>query len=286
MEILFKQAEGRDELSSVALNACGIRRCYCKWVCVARDRMHITRKRHHHTGFEVHLIEKGAQVYEIGGATVEVRAGEFLLISPNVRHTVLHADPQTEKYSFFFSLADAGTEHLSPSQEPFVTGRTPAQIEENLRFLSAQRRSGAAYVQCVVGNRVLECLLLLFRQLSWAKASHAEHTSDEDLRLSLAKQYIADNVCRPIGVEDVASYCCIGTKQMTRIFHRCEGITVAEYVRRARCEAIERLLLETDLPLRQISEQMHFNNEYYFNAFFKQHAGVSPGAYRKMMRRG
>lgn len=285
MEILFKQAERGESLSSAVLEAFGIERCYCKQVCVARDRMHITRKRHHHTGVEVHLIEKGAQVYEVAGDVIEVSAGQFLVISPNVRHTVLDADAQTEKYSFSFSIAAAGMEHLTPMQEHYATGRTPAEIEDSLRFLCAERRRGAAYAYCVIGNRVLECLLLLFRRLCWANAVPTDEASDEDLRLSLAKQYIADNICRPIGLEDVASYCCIGAKQLTRIFHRGEGITVAEYVRRARCEEIERMLLETELSLRQISEQMHFNNEYYFNAFFKQHMGCSPGAYRRMMKK-
>jgi AraC-like DNA-binding protein len=34
--------------------------------------------------------------------------------------------------------------------------------------------------------------------------------------------------------------------------------------------------------IKDISEIMHFNNEYYFNAFFKKYSGMPPGEYRKM----
>ncbi|MBO5836623.1 MAG: helix-turn-helix domain-containing protein, partial [Oscillospiraceae bacterium] len=43
-----------------------------------------------------------------------------------------------------------------------------------------------------------------------------------------------------------------------------------------------KLLLESNLSLKEISQQLHFGSEHYLNAFFKKYAGMPPGAYRKM----
>ena len=102
-----------------------------------------------------------------------------------------------------------------------------------------------------------------------------------DVRLKLAKQYVEDNVCYAVSVDEVAEHCHIGKKQLTRIFLCEEGCTVAQYVRRARCRRIETLLADPSQTLSAVSEAMHFCNEYYFNTFFKRYAGMTPGAYRR-----
>ena len=103
----------------------------------------------------------------------------------------------------------------------------------------------------------------------------------EDHRLSIAKQYIEDNIERSISLSELAAYCYLSEKQLTRIFRQGEGVSAAEYVRQRRCRKIEELLAGSDLTLCAISEQMGFSSEYYFNAFYKKYAGMTPGAYRK-----
>ena len=98
----------------------------------------------------------------------------------------------------------------------------------------------------------------------------------------MAKQYIEDNVELNPSVSDVAEYCHLSAKQLTRIFNGFEGISPGEYIIRARVSRIEALLSDRSLSLRQIGEIMSFNNEYYFNAFFKKYSGMPPGEYRKM----
>ena len=127
---------------------------------------------------------------------------------------------------------------------------------------------------------MLELIIQILRLLL-SEVPETPVESEGDMRLYLAKQYVSDNICRAISVEELATYCHIGKKQLTRIFLCEEGCTVAEYVRRARCRHIEKLLADPSRTLSGISEEMHFCNEYYFNTFFKRHTGMTPGAYRR-----
>lgn len=48
-----------------------------------------------------------------------------------------------------------------------------------------------------------------------------------------------------------------------------------------RMDEAKRLLLNTDIPIQDISEKTGFNNDTYFSNIFKNKFGVSPLKYRK-----
>ena len=131
-------------------------------------------------------------------------------------------------------------------------------------------------------NSILEILILSFR-LSGIKENEKKTQSDENATLAIAKQYIDDNIEAGLSVADVSAYCYLSTKQLTRLFNKFENISPGEYIISRRIKLIENLLADHSLSLKQISTRMHFDNEYYFNTFFKKHSGMPPGEYRKML---
>ena len=127
--------------------------------------------------------------------------------------------------------------------------------------------------------RMLEAVLSLLRLKEKAEAGVKEDAENE--RFLLVKEYIEANSSRPISLLELASYACISEKQLERIFIKEMGESVMLYARRRRCKRIEALLCDPTLSLREVSERTGFSNEYYFNAFFKKYAGMTPGSYRK-----
>jgi len=278
MEILFRQEKTREILGYSLLDRLGIHGCLFKEIDFARDRSRVTKKSHYHTSIEIHIIQSGYQRYEIGGENIHVGAGEFLIIPPSLPHIAADEDPKTKKYAFglrLFKEAPIVIPH------PPVVGALPSSAWQSIAAIGKEQKDRAPYYVSMIDVRVWEVLLELFRAAAMLAKEPAASASEENERLLLAKQYIEDNVRCGITLSELASYACIGKKQLERIFRRETGMTAMEYIRKQRCHEIERLLLEPSLSLREISEIMHFDNEYYFNAFFKKHAGMPPGAYRK-----
>lgn len=283
MRILFKQS--KEGVGAALLRCVGIERCYVKYIVHEDGRSYVTRKRHHHTDFEIHIVEGGEQVYEIDGREVALGAGQVLLIPPGVKHRALRESPEASKYSILFGLAATGA--LGGVDVPLVGG-VPDGVWESLFCIRKEHGQNATHSEALLSLYVIECVLRLLRLAGGAEAHAARREDDggeEDARLLLAKKYVADNLSRPIGVSELSSYCALGEKQLTRLFLAGEGIPVAEYIRRRRCAEIERLLCESTLTLREISEAMGFPNEYYFNTFFKKHAGMTPGAFRRSVKK-
>ena len=100
MKILFKQPENDPYHSATALEEFGILQCFLKHIVSKSDRTNITRKRHYHKCVEVHIIEKGYQIYEIEGKRIKLEKGSFLIISPLSYHCLTEETNETEKYSF------------------------------------------------------------------------------------------------------------------------------------------------------------------------------------------
>lgn len=273
MRILYKQsADGEDALTKI-----GIKQCYLKHLSVEGDAKSISGKSHHHNGFEIHIMENGHQTYMVSGKTYHVDRGEALLIPPRVAHRVLENAPAASKFSITFeiegrSLAETVTrEMLLPID---------ARVGDTLAHVFAERERSLSLSLPLVEAGVFEIVVKILRACGMKEEAVAQDQG-QDLRYLLAIQYIKDNIETALRVADVARYCYLGSKQLTRIFLAETGMAVAEYIRRERCLHIEQLLADSTLSLGEISEKMNFGNEYYFHTFFKRYAGMSPGAYRR-----
>ena len=273
MKILYKQDDSRP---------LGISNCYLKYISFEKDAKNITKKPHHHTDFEIHLIEQGYQSYEMDGQEYTVNAGDFLIVPPHTRHRLLHSAPDTLKSSFTFK-ADSKAPLLPFSESVYSChGTLPTQILDNLRFIKEESKLRREISQILIANRVQETIVLLFRAAGMKEQPAENADESADLRITIAKQYITDNVEQNFTVSDIAKFCYLSPKQLSRLFVQHEDISLSEYIKKQRVDHVAALLLDDSLSLKAISERMHFNNEYYFNSFIKKNLGQPPGTYRKM----
>lgn len=270
MKILYKQPESL----AGSLLRFGVSNCYLKDILLCRDETRMTKKQHQHTGLEMHIIKSGCQEYVVGGKEYRLESGNFLLIYPKVSHQVIASTPNTQKYAITFNMTIAdGPDCLFGSLTP--------RVADNIERIVHEVALKKAISNTLIENTLLEIIVWVLR-LAGIKEEKQKCQPEENAQITFAKQFIDDNIAQDPSVSDVAVCCHISSKQLTRIFQKAEGVSPGEYIIRKRVERIESLLAEGSLSLRQISEDMQFSSEHYFNAFFKKYAGMTPGAYRRM----
>jgi AraC-like DNA-binding protein len=247
-----------------------------KYLSVESDARIISDKSHHHNGFEIHIVENGHQTYMVSGKTYHVDQGEALLIPPRVAHRVLESAPAASKFSITFEIEGRSLAETVTHERLFLVD---ARVKDTLAHVAAERERRLSLSLPLVEMGVFEIVVRILRACGMKEEAVAQDQG-QDLRYLLAVQYIKDNIETALRVVDVARYCYLSSKQLTRIFLAETGMAVAEYIRRERCYHIEQLLADPTLSLGEISERMNFGNEYYFHTFFKRYAGMSPGAYR------
>ena len=155
-------------------------------------------------------------------------------------------------------------------------------LSESLEYVSVETEKNKELSDILISNRIFEMICALARITGFNEGKSNRKQNKEDVRLKLAKQYIEENLCYPLNCNDVSTYCHISSRQLSRLFLKNCGKSLSEYIHKKKIEAAEKLVSETDSTFREISENLGFGNEYYFNTFFKKQTGMSPGEYRKV----
>ncbi len=278
MKILYRQTE-----ESILPARYGFAECCLKHLELERDAAITLHTAHCHGEYEIHIPTAGSQTYEYQEATTRVDVGSLLLIPPGCRHRAVTHEKGSEKLAISFSHAPNGRSVKLPKlQVPICLPVAPTVLSA-LESACHEAKRGSALSQDLAEQHVLEAIVLLLRPLGLEEGEARPLRTNAPVILSMAKTFIKDNIDAAPSPETVALYCHISPRQLSRIFYRYEELTLFDYIRRERTERIKRLLSDAERSLAAISESMHFANEYYFNRFFKQNYGMTPGAYRKMI---
>lgn len=95
-----------------------------------------------------------------------------------------------------------------------------------------------------------------------------------------ACQYILENIHRKITLEEVAGYLHLNSSYFSRLFKKEVGETFVKYVVNMKMKRAKELLDQTQNSILEISEQLGYENQSYFNKTFKASEGISPFEYR------
>lgn len=87
------------------------------------------------------------------------------------------------------------------------------------------------------------------------------------------------------GVADYARQLQITPTHLSRVCRDASGRPALALLNERIMHEARRLLLETDLPAREVAEQLGFSSAAYFTRAFSQAAGRTPTAFRKPARR-
>ncbi len=92
---------------------------------------------------------------------------------------------------------------------------------------------------------------------------------------------IEENLGADLNIQDLALTEGKKLIAFTNSFRRHFGFSPKDYLNRRLFREACSLLTVTDVKVREVAKKLRFNDEYYFNRFFKKMAGCSPGDYRK-----
>jgi AraC-like DNA-binding protein len=100
-----------------------------------------------------------------------------------------------------------------------------------------------------------------------------------DVREALTKMALYPD--RQWRVADLAQLCRLSEPHFYRRFKQATGSTPIDWLRRERINYARRRLLESDDPIKQVAEQVGYNDPFFFSRDFKRYTGVAPKNYRK-----
>jgi AraC family transcriptional regulator len=111
--------------------------------------------------------------------------------------------------------------------------------------------------------------------------------SERNLRpkwLSRATDIMHESFNSPLKMQELAKEIGVHPAHFSRAFRCHFGCSPVEYLRRLRVEEARRLLLATSNPGAMIAIQCGFSDQSHLNRSFLRQMGVTPAAYRRLLR--
>lgn len=99
--------------------------------------------------------------------------------------------------------------------------------------------------------------------------------------LKKAIRYIRSNYTKKISLDELAAHCNVSKQQLIRYFHSAFQTTPVAYITDYKIARAKDLLFnQPQLTIKEISDELGFNNQHYFTKVFIKSTGESPSEYR------
>ncbi|MBT1161508.1 AraC family transcriptional regulator [Bifidobacterium sp. SO1] len=93
--------------------------------------------------------------------------------------------------------------------------------------------------------------------------------------------YIAGHLSEPLPIDELAARAYMSEYHFIRVFKKETGYTPHAYIVDARMHAAKYLLINSDMPLKQLCDECGFTDTSTFCAAFKRRNGMSPIEFRR-----
>lgn len=122
-------------------------------------------------------------------------------------------------------------------------------------------------------------------QIARLSATRAATRLEVHRRLENARDFLEENLARPIQLKHMARVACLSSFHFHRQFTLAFGQPPHRWLALRRLAEARRLLSETDLPISEVSMKVGFESLGSFCTLFRRHFGLTPTAVRAGMRK-
>ena len=240
---------------------------------------------HFHDLFEFYYLLEGERMHMIEGEIYHFTANDFVLFPPHImHHSYGDKDMPFKRIVLYFSpdliVNDTIRQLLSEKKLLFVNeGYAPNQILSLLSSLTHEIDVPGKYHDAYVYNQ-LNGLLLNMLRLDFKTVKSIPKT-----RSAKAVDYIHTHYMEDISVNQLAEMLYVSPYHLCHEFKNATGKTIIQYLNTTRILHAQRLMLETDYNITQISREVGFSNLTHFNRTFKKITGVAPREKKKLYQK-
>jgi AraC-like DNA-binding protein len=97
----------------------------------------------------------------------------------------------------------------------------------------------------------------------------------------IAIDFLNNNITATITLDELASEVNLSPSHFSFIFKKKTGFTPIEYFNHLKVQKACQYLLFTDLRIKEISQELGIEDQYYFSRMFTKVMGMAPNVYRE-----
>ena len=243
----------------------------------------------HRDVLELFYVLKGEGQYIVGGKKYIVRSGSLVVCNVGVMHgeEPFRSDVME---SFCCVLRNVSVPGLppdtltQPSQNPvFYFPEDEGAVGHIMAALYNLNREGGHAAECRLLSEALLWLVTEKIESRWQTHEEMKHNAEEFLQN--VTLYLDEHYHEPISLKELAERFHISQYYLAHIFKDEIGLSPMKYVLYRRIGESQNLLMNTAMPVGEISDRLGFSDNCHFSTTFKKYVGVTPSQYRIHFRR-
>jgi AraC-like DNA-binding protein len=231
--------------------------------------------------YSIEYVARGRGQLKLASHEHSLLPGRLFAYGPGIPHdiTVTPGDPLV-KYFVDFSGA-RGLELLK------VAGLAPGQVTQIFPPHEAQGVFDELVRSGIKGTRqspelcahLLECLLL---KIAESRAPMAGNENQSFATYQHCRQHVQQHFLRLKTLDQMAQECHADRAYLCRLFRRYDHQSPYQYLLRLKMNAAAEQLQQPGALVKQVAEQIGFNDPFHFSRAFKGVFGLSPDAFRNL----
>lgn len=239
---------------------------------------------HYHDYFELYFLEKGERYHVVRDEVYCMKANGFMLFPPYAMHRSFGDENVTfRRIVLYFRKEQMISERLlsvlKETNGIYQTEiKTSRLINRYMQELIQEEEKPSQFCREKL-HTVLNMLLLTLVQQKIVKMEPKETN-----RMSRIINYIHKHYNEELSIEDLALMFYISPYHLCREFKKYTNRTIVEYLNITRVMNAQRMFMETDRNVTEVSKCTGFSNITHFNRVFKGVTGMTPSGYRKSNR--
>lgn len=221
----------------------------------------------------------GCGAFDYAGATYQLTPGRaFAILVPGKHCYYL---PKSSNFWEFKYVTIYGSEAIRLASE--FLRRSDIPIFDLNEKSPSVRCADKIFQRCIetTPNRY-ECSALAYEFIMTILSENISNTSksnSEYFRQTIY-DYCINNISKNIGINEMANAANLSRWHFTRKFTKLEGVSPHYYILSLRMRLAKRLLLTTNLSIKEIAAMCGFQDTAYFGRVFKKLNNLTPPEYR------
>ena len=252
----------------------------------------------------LYVIRDGDMYIDENGERMHLKAGDFLLLEPNLPHVGYKAASCDYYYAHFkhdriSRAADEkhAIETMKETRRKSMIGYNLDEIDPTDPVIGIPKRfniSGLDYRQTLHAavevydrreeqyKRTVSTLLHLFLMMVAHEYLTAECAKEDtkrkksDVAVDSLIRYLNAHYTENIMSDQIAERFEMNFDYLNRVFSRATGSTIFYYINMMRISNAKQMITTTNLTFAEVAYLVGIEDRYYFTRLFKRYAGMTP----------
>jgi len=226
---------------------------------------------------KLYLVLDGSGEVQVNGRTIILKKNNAYLFPLNRSYTY-RCDRRLKKFFIHFNFSlFSGTDIFELFEIKKFSMPLPSEL------FNAVHKFKFNHISDVITLR--NELLQLISSFIGRQIPEKEEILRRDTRYESVLKYIDTHLSAKLSLRELAAQMHCAPPYFSARFKKDFKQNVSDFIHTRLVTRASTLLIYSDKKIKEISEELKFNNEFYFSRFIKKHTGATPRLFRNERRK-